>query len=157
MKKRLTENFDSTTGNLFDISNSHYFLTTSILPGKVDIINLKETNPNHTKYYYVDPREAKIEITDPNVVEHRPSKLSFPKIKNKLTCINDKDPINQIIKRYQPYMYDESEIINYYDKPFYRDWRYPERPIDIKFAINPNKYSVENPHIYPSFKHLSKW
>jgi hypothetical protein len=157
MRKRLTESFITDPATLFDINDSHYFLTTSILPGKVDIANLKERNPHHSDYSYVNDKELYIERTDPRVVEHRPSKLSYPKLRNQLTCITDKDPINDAIRQYQPYMYDEPEIINYYDTPLYRDWRYPERPIDIKFAANPEKYCEENPHIYPSYKHLSKW
>src|SRR5690348_2084206 len=34
--------------------DSHYFLMTAILPGKKDITNLRETNPHHSSYYYVD-------------------------------------------------------------------------------------------------------
>ena len=152
----MTENF-STENNNFDLNDSHYFLTTSILPGKKDIANLKEKNPHHTNYYYVDNNSIYIEKTDPNVVTHRDSKLIYPKNRDRLTCISDKDPISYAIKQYQPYMYDQPEIINYYDHAFYRDWRYPERPIDIRFAVNPQKYCELNPHIYPCYKYYSKW
>src|SRR5438874_1037897 len=47
--------------------DSHYFLMTAILPGKVDITNLKETNPNHSSYYYVDDEGLSTERTDPNI------------------------------------------------------------------------------------------
>jgi hypothetical protein len=158
MRKRLTENFAPDEGDFnINLDDSHYFLKTAILPGKKDIANLKETNPNHSNYYYVDDKSVIIETTDPNVVTHRQSKLLFPKNKNQLTCIDEKNPIRRAIQHYQPFMYDEAEIINYYDYPFYRDWRYPERPIDVKFAANPEKYCEEHPNIYPSYKHLSKW
>lgn len=158
MKKRLTESFSvyPPDGSLNN-EDSHYFLMTSILPGKIDIANLKETNPHHSDFYYVDNKAVNIEQTDPNVVTHRPSKLEYPKIKDQLTCIGENDPIRPIIEEYQPYMYDQAEIINYYDYPFYRDWRYPERPIDPRFAANPAKYCEKNPHIYPCYKYYSKW
>lgn len=164
MKKRMTENFINPNHGLdinptqgLGIADSHYFLTTSILPGKKDIANLKETNKHHTNYYYVDEQQIKIEQTDPNVVTHRPSKLSYSQIKDQLTCIKDTDPISYAIKQYQPYMYDQPDILNYYDHPLYRDWRYPERPIDIQFAANPAKYCALNPHVYPCYKYYSKW
>lgn len=157
LEKRMTESFAGGLNPNMTINDSHYFLTTSILPGKTDIANLKETNPHHTDYFYVDDRHVKLEQTNPDVVSHRYSKLSYDRNKNNLTCIKENDTLRDRIKEYQPYMYDEAEIINYYDNPFYRDWRYPERPIDIRFAINPKKYVEENPHIYPSYKHLSKY
>lgn len=158
IKKRITENFDGLSSYIpntaLDHNDSHYFLQTSVQPGKIDIANLKERNPHHSDYYYVQPKEAIIEQTDPNVVEHRPSKLDT---KTQLTCVSGNHPLRDLIKKYQPYMYDSPEIINYYDYPFYRDWRYPERPIDPKFLANPEKYVAEYPYIYPSYKYISKW
>jgi len=157
IKKRMTESFTVDPNRVFDINDSHYFLTTSILPGKKDIANLKETNPCHTNYYYVNDKETVIEQTDPNVVVHRVSKLSYPHIKKQLTCISEQDPVSYAVKQYQPYMYNRPEIINYYDFPFYRDWRYPEQPIDVRFAVNPQKFCALNPQVYPCYKYYSKW
>jgi len=137
--------------------DSHYFLMTAILPGKKDITNLRETNPHHSSYYYVDNEGLSTEGTDPLVVKHRESKLSYPRIKDQLTCIREEHPINSVISKYQPYIYDKPNIINYYDQPLYRDWRYPEQPIDIRFAANPEKYCEQFPHAYPCFKYYSKW
>jgi len=153
IKKRMTENF---TDQQMTIDDSHYFLTTSILPGKMDINNLKETNPSHTNYEYIDDESTRVEQTDLHAVSPRASKLSCLK-RNDLTCITENDPARYLIQKYQPYMYDQAEIINYYDYPLYRDWRYPEQPIDIRFAVNPEKYVQQHPHVYPSYKHLSKW
>jgi hypothetical protein len=157
IKKRLTEGFSSTyrgePNEPITVNDSHYFLMTSVLPGKKDIALLKEKNPNHSNYYYVDQKETIIEQTDPRVVEHRQSSLDH----SNLTCIDQNAPIRKIIKEYQPYMYDEPELVNLYDYPFYRDWRYPERPIDLRFAIDPQKYSEKNPLVYPSYKYFSKW
>jgi hypothetical protein len=54
-------------------------------------------------------------------------------------------------------MWDEAEIINHYDHAFYRDWRYGEQPIDIRFAANPEKYCLSHPNSYPCAKYFSKW
>lgn len=153
MKKRITESFTSP----LTIDDSHHFLMTSILPAKVDIANLREKNRHRTNFYYVDENAVKLETTNPNVVTHRPSKLEFPKIKNQLTCIGENHPIRAIIQEHQPFMYDQAKILNVYDHPFYRDWRYPERPIDPRFAANPVKYCEKNPHIYPCYRFFSKW
>jgi hypothetical protein len=149
MKKRITESFVPEQSRFLSDNDSHHWLMTAMLPGKVDIVNLKETNPQHSSYYYVDDPSVKLEQTDPNVVCRRQT--------TNLTCIGQHDPIRQIIKHRQPYMYDQAEIINYYDHPFYRDWRYPERPIDPKFAANPQRYCELNPHVYPCYKYYSKW
>lgn len=152
IRRRLTENFtDDRSLGLYD---SHRFLMTSIMPGKVDIANLREKNPHHTDFYYVDPSAVTLEQTDPKVVSHRVSALDS---RQKFTCIGPKHPIRQVIQQYQPYFYDQAEIINQYDFPFYRDWRYPERPIDPQFAINPEKYCEKNPQVYPCYRYFSKW
>ena len=152
---------DETITKVNDLSlhdrDSHYFLMTAILPGKIDITNLKETNPHHSSYYYIDDEGLSTELTDPNVVKHRESKLSYPKIEHKLTCVRENHPLRPTIQRYQPYIYDKPHLINYYDQPFYRDWRYPERPIDVRFATNPEKYCEQFPHVYPCYKYYSKW
>ncbi len=172
IRQRLTETFISSANadpmfmldESYKISNmqlhdrdDHFFLMTAILPGKVDIEKLKETNHNHTNYYYVDNEGLNTEKTNPNVVKHQPSKLSYPRIANQLTCVGNNHPIRSIIEKYQPYIYDQANLINYYDQPLYRDWRYPERPIDIRFAANPEKYCEQFPHVYPCFKYYSKW
>lgn len=156
MRKRITESF---TDDSVDVNNmdSHYFLTKSLMPGKVDITNLVETNPAHTDYTYVDDKSLVLEQTSNDVTMHRPSKLSYEKIKDQLTCIDENHPIREKIKEYQPYMYDEAEIINYYDYPFYRDWRFGERPIDIQFLANESKYCEKHAINYPCYKYYSKW
>ena len=156
IRQRITEEFKGYPGDPLNVDDSNYFLMTSLLPGKVDIANLKEHNPQHSDYFYVDQAETKIEQTDPDVVEHRPSKLNYARMKDQLACIGEKSPIREAIKKYQPYMYDRPEIMNYYDFPYYRDWRYPERPIDPQFAINPKKYAEKYPYIYPSYRYFSK-
>lgn len=137
--------------------DDHYFLMTAIMPGKKAITELKETNPNETNFYYIDEDALSLEKPNPLTVKSRTSKLSYPRIKDKLTCVKDDDPIRAVISHYQPYIYDKAEVINYYDQPLYRDWRYPLRPIDIRFAANPEKYCEMFPNVYPCYVYYSKW
>ena len=58
-------------------------------------------------------------------------------------------PDTDLIKYRQPYMYDEAEIIN---GRFYRDWRYPEKPIDVQFLKDPKAYCKANQFQYPCVK-----
>jgi len=152
IRSRLTESFTDQAQNI-DTRDSHYFLMTSILPGKKDIAELKEKNPNHTNYFYVDTDAVTLEQTDPNVVTHRQSKLDLRNLK----CIKHDAAIRRKIAKLQPYMYDTAQFVTLYDIPFYRDWRYPERPIDLNFANDPKKYCAENPQVYPCYKYYSKW
>ena len=78
------------------------------------------------------------------------------------------------IKQVQPHIYDNStilqqsfkhdghkeknmHIVRYYDKKYYRDWRYPRQPIEIAFGMDPEGYCKINPHVYPCFHHLTKF
>lgn len=139
IKNRLTEQFVPN-----DNRNSHYFLTNAMIPGKKDITNLKEYNHSiMNNYSYVGDFNENIEKTDPNVVTHRQSILN----RDGIICIDNKS-----IQKYKPSFLKNNEIINLYDFPFYHDWRYPERPIDVNFAINPKYYCLKNPEIYPCYK-----
>lgn len=146
IKKRLIESFDSDPLETQILTNndSHYFLTQPILPGKTDINNLKETNPFRSNFFYLDKKYAEKEDPDPNVTK-------YPKVPH-----YDLKPYLDKVKERQPYIFDKPYILYYYGYPFYYDWRYPERPIDIKFATNPEKYVEQNPHLYPSYRFLSK-
>ena len=134
--------------------DSHYYLTTDVFPGKSDIVHLHEKNPHHTSYFYVNPDAVTIEQTDPKVVTHRPSKVtSHPD----LLCLRPESRTYQKILEYQPYMYPNMNLLNFYDYPFYRDWRYPEQPIDPQFASDPSGYCAKNRLVYPCPKYYSKW
>ena len=62
---------------------------------------------------------------------------------------NKADLDMDLIQYRQPYMYGNAEIINGH---FYRDWRYPEKPINIAFLKDPDAYCKANPSQYPCFK-----
>jgi len=137
--------------------DAHWFLKKAYLPGKSSIRNLKEDSPYRTNYKYVDPSEKKLEGPDSKPVSSTCSKPSYTKIKDRLSCISDKHPLRKIVKKLQPYMYDDAEFVDHYDQPLYRDWRYQERPIDVRFAVNPQKYCEKNPNVYPCWKYFSKY
>jgi hypothetical protein len=145
--------------NKLNLNNrdSHWFLQRDVIPGKTSIQNLSETSPHRTDFYYVDENSLDLELPNPNTVKPRCSKLSFPHIKDRLTCVPEDHPVRPLVRHLQPYMFDEADLINYYDQALYRDWRYQRRPIDIRFAINPQKYCEQFPHVYPCFEYFRKY
>lgn len=66
-------------------------------------------------------------------------------------CLPKSHPIYARIKDRQQAMFNEPTTKKYYDKPYYYDWRYPEKPLDIEFAANPKKYCKKYPHRYPCY------
>jgi len=170
IKMRLTDSFLSTSyGSPMMFSdenyrpvtnrsqNSHQFLNTDIILGKHDISNIKENNPNWIDQYFLDiSKEKPVPTTD--VVTQRMSKLKYAKEKDKITCIDDTHPVSSKLSKFAPYMYDDKPaLVKYYDQPLYRDWRFQEKPIDIRFASNPEKFCASNPNVYPCYKYYSRW
>lgn len=51
----------------------------------------------------------------------------------------------------QPYMFDEPVIVDYYGTKNYWDWRFPRKPISIKFLENPEEFCKRHPDQYPSY------
>lgn len=143
--KRYTENFTQFNEPYINDDNSHYFLAKKLLPPNKAISVLSENNPHHTNYFYIDQNLTRPEQTDLNVSSYKRNKPNKP---NTQLC--------QTINKYKPLMYDKGDIVDLYDHLFYRDRRFPERPIDTEFAVNPYKYIMKNPHIYPSYKCLAK-
>jgi hypothetical protein len=43
-------------------------------------------------------------------------------------------------------MFDKAEIV---DGRYYRDWKYPRKPISVEFIKNPAKYCKAHPFEYP--------
>ena len=58
-----------------------------------------------------------------------------------------------LIQYRQPYMFDKPALIR---GRYYRDWRYPEKPVDIKFLKNPKAYCKSNPFQYPCVSDMKK-
>ena len=70
---------------------------------------------------------------------------------SKETCLAPDHPIYDVLRNRQPYIYPDESAFEYYGKLYYHDWKYPLRPIDVKFAANPQKYCRRNPQIYPCY------
>lgn len=71
-------------------------------------------------------------------------------IENKLTKEQKK-----LITTKNPYMFTNK--LNIIRNQFYNDWRYPEMPIDVNFAINPDEYCSKYSSTYPCYKYFSRW
>ena len=113
--------------NQNEINNVDTVLNRPVLPGKNIISKVRPYNS--------------IKIKDVNRFDDK-----------KLLCLTENHPLRKKIIKYQPYMYGKSsKIVDYYGSMFYRDWRYPLKPISLKFLANPIKYIKENPTIYPSY------
>lgn len=68
-----------------------------------------------------------------------------------LFCISSRHAIKKYVKKYQPFMFQKPKIVDYYGSQFYYDWRYPQKPVSLKFLANPMKYCRDNPEIYPCY------
>lgn len=125
-----------------EIIDTDRVLDRKVVPGKKSISNLilrdskPETTENCLKLQKCQKnRGMRFHKDDPKEV----------------TCISETHPVRTLIEEKQPYMMDKSEIINYYGSQSYWDWRFPRKPIDIRFAVNPKKYVKEHPNTYPSY------
>lgn len=114
---------------------THAWLDTILLSGKPEIVNLKPHNPAHTNYAYVGRSDKEgTSLCVKSAKYYKMPKTISPEL------------ARQIVK-YQPEQYgDKPHLISVYGQPHYRDWRYPERPISIKFltdgpsCVEPLKY-----------------
>ena len=61
------------------------------------------------------------------------------------------------IKMHQVPFLKEVDLVDYYNKDFYYDARYPQEPVDIAFAKDPENYCRNNKNIYPCYKWYSKF
>lgn len=59
--------------------------------------------------------------------------------------------VKTLVEAKQHYFLDQADIIDYYGKKYYWDWRYPREPLPIEFAENAEKWVKENPNLYPSY------
>ena len=73
-------------------------------------------------------------------------------------------PTSERVKTYvsdrQPYFFEDPEIVDYYGKKFYWDWRYPRHPVSVLFATDPERFCREHPNEYPSYiiaKEMVDW
>lgn len=57
----------------------------------------------------------------------------------------------------QPFFLDNgADLKDYYNCVYYNDFRYPQRPIPIEFAKDPEEYCRKNPNRYPCYVRYSR-
>ena len=66
--------------------------------------------------------------------------------------ITDPTPksILTLVEGRQPSFFNESVVIDYCGRKFYWDWRYPEQPLPVEFAQDPEGYLRRHPNEYPA-------
>src|SRR3989338_6174566 len=63
-----------------------------------------------------------------------------------LSCVPKSHQVYDRIRQVQPIVYqNEPYVKNYYDQAYYRDWRYPREPVNLKFLADPKGYCERHP------------
>ena len=115
-------------------------------PGKAGINTLELTDGKVSDYPDIITSEKS---KDESSKSKDFSEVSPPYHDKTLRCIPKNHPIKKYISKYQPYMLNKPTIVDYYGSQFYNDWRYPLKPISLKFLADPVKYCKLNPSAYP--------
>lgn len=123
---------------LNEIVDTDRVLDRTVVPGKQKISTLK------------------VPLSDPHITDkyHRVGKVKQRTLNfkdKKKVCIPPNHPVYQLINDQQPYMFDRPELVDYYGRQYYWDWRYPRKRIDIKFLTDPKGYCKKNPNTYPCY------
>lgn len=129
---------DIYTQRINELENTDRVLERKIVTGKQEINNLGVplSKPHVTDVYKrIRPLQKRT--------------FRFKDIKK--ATIAKSDPLNTLIDDRQPYMFDQPEVVNYYGKNHYWDWRYPKKPISVEFAADPAGYCQKYPQKYPSY------
>lgn len=69
------------------------------------------------------------------------------------------DPLEKVdfsTEKENQYMFGKDSSIVRYNKTFYHDWRFPAKPVEIEFAMNPKEYIKMHPKRYPSYVYKTK-
>ena len=125
------------TQRLNEIENTDFVLDRPVTPGKPRINNL----------------DLRFSCPTDNHVEKVVGKISkktliFKDIEQ--NKIPNSEATNTIIDDRQPYMFSRGpHVVDYYEGRFYYDWRYPRKPISVKFAADPKGYCKNNLGVYP--------
>ena len=123
----LGENYQRRFNEIVDVNN---VLNRPTRIGKEAIAKLGFVSDDNFAYIHGKPNVKMTVFRDP--VKH---------------CIDKNHPIYPLVEKLQPYMF--GRIPHVIDGQFYYDWRYPEKPIDLKFAASPNGYCKLYPYRYP--------
>lgn len=129
---------ESYSQKLNELTDVDRVLDRPVKPGDKYIANLQllQSKPDPTDNYE-------------HIRKHKDRKLHFSDVKK--TCIPKGHPIYTMIDHKQPYMFDKPIVVDYYGSLNYWDWKYPQKPIDIKFAADPKGFCKRNPNSYPCY------
>jgi hypothetical protein len=147
--------------------NEHDFLKTAVILKS----GVAESNPTQSTYKYLgglaDNLSGKLTVTNqqfniegpptPNhIIMIKPSKLSYLRQKSNLVCLNEENSkkLRRKIGRVQPYVYPKNQpnLETYYERPYYRDSRYPQQPVDVEFIQDPKAFCRKYPSRYPCYQ-----
>lgn len=84
-------------------------------------------------------------------VLRKPPKYHFKFSETDVVTEDTPEDVKVMVEEHQPYFLDGARIIDKDGEKFYVDARYPEQPISVEFAVNPEKYVREHPSVYPSY------
>ena len=101
--------------------------------GKDNINTLQSYNENHEDNLHLKERVS----TYLDFYDTQTKEVS----KEELMAIVDK----------QPFIFDKAQIVYQSGQPFYYDARYPNSPIPVQFAIDPESFIRDHPNVYPSY------
>jgi len=69
--------------------------------------------------------------------------------------LHDLAPLKKVdtepTKKYNQYMFGDDSTLVRYNQTFYHDWRFPIKPVEVEFALNPEEYVKKYPKRYPSY------
>lgn len=142
---RLRDNWQHRLDELQDTDN---VLKRPTIAGKPHINQLE---PNHEWDDPIDRYEAPTD--QPQSTVQPPTKDDTWRQDPKLQCLNPDSPVYSLIEQRQPYLFDQPEVVgvDVTKQPHYYDWRYPRKPISIKFATDPSGYCKRHPNTYPCY------
>ena len=135
------------------------------------------TDAQLNNIFFMDPYYVAYDnFYDPNRLMTKPLIMADDKVTGVLDETIDSAPFNDNIKynyvkscdslttedkkkirlHQMPFL-KEVDLIDYYNKDFYYDARFPQEPLDIAFAKEPEKYCRNNKNIYPCYKWYSRF
>lgn len=117
----------------------------------VDRVLDRPVKPGNKFISKLEPLLSKREGTDTCLFFRQPTKRLFKFKDIEKQCIPKNHPIYTAIEHKQPYMFTKPVVVDYYGSLNYWDWKYPQKPIDIKFAADPKGFCKKNPNSYPCY------
>ena len=73
---------------------------------------------------------------------------------HELAPLKEFDP--STTKKENQYMFGDNSSLVRYNETYYHDWRFPAKPVEVEFAVNPEEYVKKYPKRYPSYVYKTK-